>query len=207
MLLRWLQRAYQERPVLVNSCTGWILFSSADVISQHGQRMLERSSNDPHDDTDTEGIDFSRAAKVGALGIVLNGVALHMWYRILDRVFGADAKNWGGILKKCVADQAIYAPLSCGSFLCWAAVLQGGSTEQMKRGAENNLRHSFAKTWLADCMVWPFANIVGFRFVPINYRPTYNSLVVIGWQSYMSSVGHEHAVAVAEDKNHPAKIK
>eukprot|EP00937_MAST-01D_sp_MAST-1D-sp2_P008273 g8273.t1 len=161
--------------------TGYVMFGAGDVVAQ-----LAR----PHDE-----LDYERSAKVGMLGIFLNGLALHVWYRVLDRAFGTKAADWGGVLKKCAADQAVYAPVACGSFLTWAAVIQGGGVERVHRAADNNLRQSFFKTWAADCMVWPFANVVGFRFVPINYRPTFIGFVQLGWQSYMSTVGHAHAAA------------
>ena len=38
----------------------------------------------------TRGVDFARSAKVGLLGIFLNGFALGAWYRVLDRYIGSD---------------------------------------------------------------------------------------------------------------------
>jgi hypothetical protein len=61
---------------------------------------------------------------VGLLGIGLNGFALHGWYRVLDRVFGKQLDSWRVVLSKVVADQAVYAPFACASFLVWASVLQ-----------------------------------------------------------------------------------
>lgn len=52
------------------------------------------------------------------------------------------------------------------------------------------MSQSFLRAWVADCCVWPFANTIGFRLVPTNLRPTFVSVVVVGWQSYMSSIGH-----------------
>ena len=64
------------------------------------------------------------AWQVGVLGICLNGFALHGWYRVLDRVFGKQLDSWRVVLSKVLADQAVYAPFACASFLVWASVLQ-----------------------------------------------------------------------------------
>ena len=60
----------------------------------------------------------------------------------------------------------------------------------MTARVRDNVSQSFLRAWVADCCVWPFANTVGFRLVPTNFRPTFVSVVVVGWQSYMSSIGH-----------------
>jgi hypothetical protein len=46
-------------------------------------------------------------------------------------------------------------------------------------------------TWLADCMVWPAVSFVNFRFVPLNFRPTFVGFVQVFWQSYVSYVSHK----------------
>jgi len=38
----------------------------------------------------TSGVDLARSAKVGLLGVLLNGFALGAWYRVLDRYIGSD---------------------------------------------------------------------------------------------------------------------
>ena len=70
---------------------------------------------------------------------------------LLDRVFGAKLDRWASVLPKVLADQAVYAPVACGSFLAWAAVLKGGDAAEVKANAVCNLEHSFTKAWLADC--------------------------------------------------------
>jgi len=34
--------------------------------------------------------------------------------------------------------------------------------------------------------------------VPTNYRPTYVGVMVVGWQSYMSTIGHPHPTTEQE---------
>ena len=45
-------------------------------------------------------------------------------------------------------------------------------------------------TWAADCCVWPFANYINFRYIPLPFRPTFVGLIQICWQSYLSYRSH-----------------
>ena len=217
-MLGSVRRLYQQRPLLANSTIGFCVFTAGDVAAQCADGVRASTAPSSTDvpsgsggsnaggdgdggsggdstaiDCERAAIDWGRAAGVGVLGIALNGFVLHGWYRVLDRVFGAKLNRWASVLPKVVADQAVYAPIACGSFLAWAAVLKGGSSaEEVAANARRNLEHSFVPLWMADCCVWPFANLIGFRFVPTNYRPSYIGVVQLCWQSYMSSIGHEH---------------
>jgi len=48
---------------------------------------------------------------------------------------------------------------------------QGGSMVDMHMRAEENVRKSFIRAWVADCTVWPIANTIGFRFVSLPLPP------------------------------------
>jgi hypothetical protein len=182
----FVQRMYKEQPVLINGTAGFGFFVAGDVISQCIQNP-----------DGGESVNFARSCKVGVLGFFLNGFMLHLWYRALDKAFGNTKPGipptWGNVAKKCIADQVVYAPFTCGAFLVWASVLHGGSAADIAEGAKQNLQHSFFQAWAADCTIWPVANLVGFRFVSTNYRPTFIGFVQLGWQTYMSLIGHRHA--------------
>jgi hypothetical protein len=187
---------FDSQPLLANSTTGFTLFCGGDILAQCRLSMWpsKEKTNNSGDENPQNSIDIARSAKMGVLGVALNGFCLHGWYRLLDRAFGRQkGKSWNSVLPKMVADQIVYAPFADAAFLVWAAVLRGGSPETIYNNAKNNLDHSFVRAFIVDCQVWPLANLVGFRFVPTNYRPTYIGVIQLGWQAYMSSIGHEHA--------------
>ena len=129
-----LQQLYAKQPLLANSTTGWCLFAAGDVMSQaapslfanetSGEGAKRKMQEEDAKKVGRANYDWARAAKVGLLGIALNGFALHGWYRILDRTFGSRLDSWRVVLLKVLADQAFYAPFACGSFLVWASALQ-----------------------------------------------------------------------------------
>lgn len=169
---------FEKHPVLANSCTGFFVFSVGDVIAQVANPKADK------------GVDYKRSLYTGALGIAMNGMCLHVWYRIIDRVFGAAMKSKKSVILKCIADQVVYAPFSIAVFLSFASVKQGGSLADITQRTENKMSESFVTTWIADCTLWPFANFVNFSFVPLNYRPTFVGITQLVWQSYMSTVAN-----------------
>ncbi|CAM9471059.1 unnamed protein product, partial [Scytosiphon promiscuus] len=191
-----------RRSTVTNGLVGASTFAIGDAISQaaakpklvlsagRGQEQQQPSWQQQFLDR-TRGVDFSRSAKVGLLGILLNGFALGAWYRVLDRYIGSDRTRIQQVLKKCVVDQMVYAPFSITSFVGYAAVLNGGGPSKVLGDTKRNLEETFWSTWLMDWKVWPAANLVMFRFIPSSYRPSFASVVQVAWQAYMSSVSYD----------------
>ena len=65
------------------SLAGWL--STASNMLPHVFNLIAPPPRDR-----TSGVDLARSAKVGLLGILLNGFALGAWYRVLDRYIGSD---------------------------------------------------------------------------------------------------------------------
>ena len=134
-------------------------------------------------------IDYWRAIKTGALGITLNGFALHLWFRTLDATFGA-AMTLRNVVFKCIADQLVYAPFSIIMFFSYASATKGGTVTEIVERSKEKINTSIYSTWLADCSVWPMVNFLNFRYIPIHFRPTFVCCVQLAWQVYMSGIGH-----------------
>mmetsp|Transcript_32092 Transcript_32092/g.30591 ORF Transcript_32092/g.30591 Transcript_32092/m.30591 type:complete len:222 (+) Transcript_32092:203-868(+) len=186
-------KSYQNHPKLTNGFTGFFTFASGDVIAQKLVLNPEKE------------IDFNRASKTGILGVMMNGIVLHHWYNILDRLFGSSMIDTKGVVLKMMADQLIFAPFAISIFFAFASTINPGQL-QTKRDITNNnhddaglkqytlfrqkMNDSFWKTYLTDCCVWPFVNVVNFRFIPRNYRPSFIGIAQLVWQTFMSSQGH-----------------
>lgn len=52
-------------------------------------------------------------------------------------------------------------------------------------------QHHFVNTYLADFLVWPATNFINFKYIPINYRPTFMGIMCVFWQSYLSFVSNQ----------------
>jgi protein Mpv17 len=171
-------RAFELYPQLANGATGFVTFSCGDLLSQ---KMFGEANE----------IDKTRAMCTGLLGVGMNGLVLHNWYRSLDFVFGSSMKSKMGVFAKASMDQLIYAPFSIIVFFAYANYLEEKSFkfESLASKVENSL----IQTWLADCSFWPFVNVINFRYIPLNYRPTFVGGAQLMWQTYMSSVSHSRS--------------
>lgn len=131
-----------------------------------------------------------RCSAAGVFGIGLNGPFLTHYYRFLDKTFGSSTKNVKQIGKKLVAEQLVSAPICNFFFFGFTSFYNGGATfgDRLNR-FKHTLSTKFISTWLVDCAVWPAANVVNFKYVPVHLRPSYVSFVQLFWNTYICSVG------------------
>ena len=190
-------QSYQLHPQAVNSMTGMLAFTCGDIMSQ---QIATNESN--------KKVDYGKAIKTGFLGVLMNGLFLHHWYRGLDKAFGSSMKkNTRGIIFKMVADQIIYSPIAIAIFFGWVSSysIENEGTDLVpitnKFNVENinrvvvkfkeKMDNFFLSTWATDCCFWPLINLVNFRYVPLNYRPTYVGIAQIAWQTFMSYISNQ----------------
>ena len=107
---------FQSHPKLANSCTGFLTFAAGDILSQLNLTssnsgivyiILDGSDLDAEikffvlvKECASESLDISRSLTIGLLGIFMNGICLHYWYRILDRFIGSSMKSKIGVFMK-----------------------------------------------------------------------------------------------------------
>lgn len=185
---RAVQHLYTHYPLVVNSCVGYTVFAAGDYMAQN--------FIDPQDKDGQVVWDKRRTFSIGFLGVWQNGFLMHFWYRALDRIVSPKTDPVT-VIKKIMCDEAIFAPqLACTYLGVSSFISSNGDWEAMKK----NVKEKVFSTWKDDLKVWPLANFLGFSFIPKNIRPTYASMVQLGWQTHMSSVGFkEHKLHENED--------
>jgi len=182
-----IKRVFSTHPKFSNACTGFLTFSVGDVIAQ----KLEHSEG--------KVVDFKRSLKLGVLGFVMNGFFLYRWFAYLDRVVGTCMKTKANVLYKVLADQVVYAPFAIIAYFSYATAMKtlGGESSPVAASAAEDpsassfvdkMHNDFWPTFAADCSIWPLANVVNFRYVPLLYRATFTSVVTLIWQTYLSAV-------------------
>jgi len=188
-----IKRVFSTHPKFSNACTGFLTFSMGDIIAQKLERGGDRK------------LDLKRSFKLGVLGFVMNGVFLYKWFDYLDKVVGTCMKTKANVFYKVLADQVVYAPFAILAYFGYATAtkkLGESSCESSSSQEETRSDHSFMDklhndfwpTFAADCTIWPLANVVNFRYVPLLYRATFTSVVSLIWQTYMSVVAYNEAM-------------
>jgi protein Mpv17 len=192
---------FARQPTLSNAATGFACFGIGEMAAQ-------KTENRP--------ADLRRAAQIGALGCIMNGVVMMRWFAYLDAVFGTSMTSPRTLICKTVADQIVYAPFGITTFFAYSCMLDqvstsptrdtkmvssapivGGQSPSFVTRWSAEFSHlmdsSFMKTFTLDCCVWPMVNMIQFRFVPLNFRPAVNGIVATAWQSFVSHESHSES--------------
>ena len=106
------------------------------------------------------------------------GPAATTWYGVLQRHVNLRSAN-ATIVARVAADQLVFAPTFIGVFLSSMAVMEGGSPP-------DKLSKSYVPALTANYALWPFVQLVNFKFVPLHHRVLVVNLVSIGWNCFLS---------------------
>jgi protein Mpv17 len=110
-------------------------------------------------------------------------------------VFGPVATNWFKFLQNRVvlrnknleiaarvaADQLLFAPTNLFVFLSSMAIMEGSNPSEK---LEKSYITALTKNW----MVWPFVQLVNFKFVPLEHRVLLVNVISLGWNCYLSYI-------------------
>ncbi|KAK5663554.1 hypothetical protein OQA88_3985 [Cercophora sp. LCS_1] len=161
------QARLAARPLLTQAVTTSILFGVGDVIAQ---QAVDKKGIQNHD--------FVRTGRMVLYGGAVFGPAAATWFRILQR--HVNFKSPGAtILARVACDQGIFAPTFIGIFLSSMAVLEGSSPKE-------KLQRSYYEALSTNYMIWPFVQLVNFKFVPLQHRLLFVNTISIGWNCYLS---------------------
>lgn len=106
------------------------------------------------------------------------GPAATTWFGFLQRNVNLRSPN-ATILARVALDQGVFAPTFIGIFLSSMAVLEGSSPKE-------KLEKSYSSALTTNWMIWPFVQMIIFRFMPLEHRVLFVNVVSIGWNSYLS---------------------
>ncbi|KAL1417994.1 hypothetical protein MTO96_005981 [Rhipicephalus appendiculatus] len=141
---------------------------SGDLIAQ---KVLERQPN----------VDVVRAARFFVMGVAFAGPVVRMWHLTLERVVGSGV-GVSSVARKVLIDQALFAPVFIASFLVVLGTLQRRSWDDI----EQSLRANYLQILKTSYMIWPAAQLINFRFVPLSYRPPFAGCVAVVWSTYLA---------------------
>lgn len=109
---------------------------------------------------------------------VIFGPAAATWFKFLQKNVNLRNAN-STILARVALDQGVFAPVFISVFLSSMAVLEGTSPKA-------KLEASYVPALTANYMIWPFVQLVNFKFVPLQHRVLFVNLISIGWNCYLS---------------------
>jgi protein Mpv17 len=108
---------------------------------------------------------------------------LHHWYKVLEWAFGSSTRV-KHTLAKLACDQLFFAPLGLFAFFTITGLLEGQTSTQLKL----KLQYDYPQALVANYCLWPAANFINFRYVPLQHRILYVSGVSLGWNVILSLI-------------------
>ena len=159
-------RLLRNHPRVVNGCQGAVISSTGDLICQRWEGRTE--------------VDVRRCAGAAAVGGFFSGL-------VYPAVYGALDKLWPGTSFRAVATKSVaeLIPMGIGAnalSIGWRAAVERQLAERGERAAAA----ADAGVLLNEVRVWLPCNLLAFRFIPINIRPTSTAVVMLGWNVYLS---------------------
>lgn len=178
-ITRTYQYLFHTHPNCTLALTGGILNALGDVIAQTSQNV---SCNDQH----RPGWDAARTLRFFCFGFGLSPL-LGRWNVVLERRFPlcrrrSHKSTFKAVSKRVIADQLVMAPVGLVLFVGCMGVMEGRSIAQIRE------RYSdmYATALLTNWKVWPIAQLINFRYVPLPYRIPFQSTCGVFWTLYLS---------------------
>ncbi|OII77986.1 MPV17 PMP22 family protein [Cryptosporidium andersoni] len=113
---------------------------------------------------------------------------------------------WLVVLKKVILIQTIFIPFSLGFFLFLTPILEitlnnifkydrsfKNSYFHLKSGVKygvKEIKEKFLNTYISSWYFWPLSDIFNIRYLPVSYRPLWDSFVDILWTCFISYSSH-----------------
>eukprot|EP00179_Madagascaria_erythrocladioides_P018481 CAMPEP_0198340950 /NCGR_PEP_ID=MMETSP1450-20131203/46050_1 /TAXON_ID=753684 ORGANISM="Madagascaria erythrocladiodes, Strain CCMP3234" /NCGR_SAMPLE_ID=MMETSP1450 /ASSEMBLY_ACC=CAM_ASM_001115 /LENGTH=196 /DNA_ID=CAMNT_0044045945 /DNA_START=57 /DNA_END=644 /DNA_ORIENTATION=+ len=173
----WYARQMDKHPLRTNCLSGAALWFSGDMVAQ---RVFEKPA---------DGHNWRRTASLTTFGLALAGPIYSWWYPFLDgRTQHVLARH--GMMRfvalKIAADQLVFEPPFLALFFFSTGLMQGDSVSTVAR----RIKQDGVSTYLVDCCVWPAAQFVNFRYVPVMYQALVVNGVSVGWTTFLSWFSH-----------------
>jgi protein Mpv17 len=122
--------------------------------------------------------------------VVIFGPAATTWFKFLQNKIVLRNKNLE-IAARVAADQTLFAPTNLFFFLSSMAIMEGSSP---KDKLDSTYKGALQTNW----MVWPFVQVINFKFVPLHHRVLLVNVISLGWNCYLSFLNSQGQVKVDE---------
>jgi protein Mpv17 len=96
---------------------------------------------------------------------------------------------------KIFMDQLVFEPPYLLVFFSSMKFLEGHGVDEVKTTVKNE----YVNTFILDCAIWPGAQYLNFRYIPLKFQGLYVNGISLAWASFLSFVSHrDHKEIVAE---------
>jgi len=175
---RFYQQSFETHPYRTLALTNGVLNGIGDAVAQISQRFLEGESRT---------YDPARTLRFFCFGFGL-GPFIGRWHLFLENTFplrvlqGTGKVSLKALSKRVAADQLLIAPVGLIIFMGSMGVMEGRSREQIRQKYSDIFKPALVANW----KVWPLAQLINFRYMPLPYRVPFQSTCSVFWTLYLS---------------------
>lgn len=214
-LARAYQHSFETRPNVTLSVTGGCLNALGDCVAQVAENVTRPAGKE----SEYNRYDLVRTCRFFCYGATISPF-LGRWNAFLELRFPLHSlKNIrrrpnaaGGLVrpqeitapvsfialsKRVAADQLIMAPLGLVLFIGSMGMMEGRSRSQIQQ----KYRDLFGDAIIANWKVWPLAQTVNFRYMPLPYRVPFSQACGVLWTLYLSMLNSR------EDKMQDGRVE
>ncbi|KJA25633.1 hypothetical protein HYPSUDRAFT_37670 [Hypholoma sublateritium FD-334 SS-4] len=181
-LVRAYQHSFDSHPNTTLAFTGGCLNAIGDTMAQLVQNTWGRGDIEKH-----RQYDFQRTARFFAFGMGISPI-MGRWNRFLERRFplrslqNTNGVSFAALSKRVACDQLIMAPCGLVIFLGSMGIMERRSPRQIG----DRFRDLYRTVLLANWKVWPLAQMINFRYMPLAYRVPFSQSCGMVWTLYLS---------------------
>lgn len=146
------QAKLASRPVFTQAASTCFLFAFGDVLAQ---QVVEKRGFSQHT--------LARTGRMALYGGCVFGPGATLWYQFLQRKIVIPGKPNLEIVARVATDQSVFATTNLFLFLSSMSIMEGTDP---KAKLEASYWEALKKNW----MVWPPAQFINFKYVPLEYR-------------------------------------
>lgn len=163
-------------PYLTQSIQVSLMMGGSDIIAQ---TLIEKNS--------LKSLNIRRTLEFSCIGFCLVGPCLRYWYGKLDRL--PLQIVWQKTIIKVLCDQILFAPIFIGIFITTLSFIQGNNFNNTKE----RLINEYPNILIGNYIIWPLAQLINFRLIPLNYQVVFVQMIAIIWNTYLSlKLGHKN---------------
>ncbi|KAK7694409.1 hypothetical protein QCA50_001595 [Cerrena zonata] len=184
-LARVYQQSFEHRPYWTLAVTNGALNALGDSVAQWSETCHWLTPSKPHEEQ--QKYDIPRTLRFFAFGFGM-GPVIGRWNFFLERNFplrpqnGSNRVSARALAKRVGADQLLMAPLGLCAFLGSMSIMEGRDTAHMKQKFKDLYLPLISTNW----QVWPMAQLINFRYMPLPYRVPFQSTCGVFWTLYLS---------------------
>lgn len=198
-LARAYQHSFETHPHMTLSLTGGCLNALGDCVAQ----IAEGTLRDGTASSEQHKYDLSRTFRFFCYGATISPF-LGRWNAFLEKRFplralrttrrpnaagglvrppeGTTPVSFTALTKRVAADQLIMAPIGLTLFIGSMGMMEGRTRSQIKQKYQD----LFGDALIANWKVWPLAQMINFRYMPLPYRVPFNQACGVLWTLYLS---------------------